>query len=313
MHTAKLLNCVYGKEFFWDGRATGLEELLETSFRDNSPLLAENRVKRHGFDHAIDLVRQDEKLADEIKSVFGERPNAENVSRCLATYLRTLLCGNSLQDRAEQARKERRGDTITVDDYEKVLDADAIVALDRIQQLQRDGAEKLDPTKKAEVARQLHLGYTLFNGKARCIRCHDGQDYTDRSYHNLGIRQSARSEKEFLPGHEPGRYAALCARSKEPPDASAARWFGAYRTPTLRGLGRSAPYFHDGAPEMLFLVVLAHVKPTPLQENKHLDPDLLDNGKPINLDISDSELHALVLFLLALEGEPTDDVLTKMK
>ena len=38
-------------------------------------------------------------------------------------------------------------------------------------------------------------GMALFKGKARCILCHNGPNFTDNQFHNLGVRKSVRGKK----------------------------------------------------------------------------------------------------------------------
>jgi cytochrome c peroxidase len=83
--------------------------------------------------------------------------------------------------------------------------------------------------KKALSARA-QRGYEIFKGKARCTNCHDGMLLTDMQYHNVGIGMKA--EKPDM-----GRFVVTKAE----------RDTGAFKTPTLMDVARSAPYFHDGS------------------------------------------------------------------
>ena len=71
-------------------------------------------------------------------------------------------------------------------------------------------------------------GWALFDGKAKCTGCHNGLLLTDLQFHNVGIGTG---------GKDPGRFDI----TKEP------RHRGAFKTPTLLNVSRSAPYFHDGS------------------------------------------------------------------
>ena len=73
-------------------------------------------------------------------------------------------------------------------------------------------------------------GYEIFKGKAACTNCHDGLLLTDLQYHNIGI-----GIKDEASG--PGRFFI----SKNEKDR------GAFKTPTLFNVGKSAPYFHDNS------------------------------------------------------------------
>jgi cytochrome c peroxidase len=72
-------------------------------------------------------------------------------------------------------------------------------------------------------------GWEVFQ-QAKCNNCHDGVLFTDQQYHNVGIGMDK-------PNPDPGRGKV----TNKPEDS------GAFKTPTLRDVARSAPYFHDGS------------------------------------------------------------------
>src|SRR5262249_31312505 len=76
------------------------------------------------------------------------------------------------------------------------------------------------------------------------------------------------------------------------------RMVGAYKTPSLRSLPVRGPFFHDGlrmGNDSLFDVVSFHVRGG--VPNPYLDAAL----KP--LDLKETEVRALVLFLKGLQGD----------
>ncbi len=73
-------------------------------------------------------------------------------------------------------------------------------------------------------------GYALFTGKAGCAGCHQPPLFTDSQFHNIGLEAGK-------PQPDPGRFAV----TKEAADHSA------FKTPTLRSVAISGPYFHDGS------------------------------------------------------------------
>jgi len=81
-------------------------------------------------------------------------------------------------------------------------------------------------------------GMKLFFGKAHCSACHSGPNFSDDSFHNIGIGMKA--EKPDL-----GRYEVTKVVGDK----------GAFKTPTLREVGRHAPYMHDGSLKTLEDVV----------------------------------------------------------
>ncbi|HEY2413463.1 MAG TPA: cytochrome c peroxidase [Pirellulaceae bacterium] len=81
-------------------------------------------------------------------------------------------------------------------------------------------------------------GMKLFFGKAHCSACHVGPNFTDESFHNIGVGMKA--EKPDL-----GRYEVTKVVGDK----------GAFKTPTLREVARHAPYMHDGSLKTLEDVV----------------------------------------------------------
>ena len=81
-------------------------------------------------------------------------------------------------------------------------------------------------------------GLRLFEGEARCTRCHSGFNFTDEDYHNLGIGMDQATPD-------------LGRATVTQDDADT----GAFKTPTLRDVARSGPYMHDGSLATLEQVV----------------------------------------------------------
>jgi len=77
-------------------------------------------------------------------------------------------------------------------------------------------------------------GLDIFVKKGNCIACHDGVNFTDDSFHNIGIDNG-----------DVGRYAIDGLELSK----------GAFKTPGLRNIIFSAPYMHDGSLESLEAVV----------------------------------------------------------
>ena len=148
-------------------------------------------------------------------------------------------------------------------------------------------------------------GLALFQGKAGCLRCHDGPLLSDQKFHALGVQDSAAVFGEPLrhitfrwfmktlgtPNYtnlreDVGRYAV----TKEPPDR------GRFRTPSLRDVALTAPYMHNGTLATLEEVVEFYNRGGGIHRNK--SPLLAPLG------LGAAEKKALVEFLEALTGEP---------
>lgn len=121
-------------------------------------------------------------------------------------------------------------------------------------------------------------GKKLFFGKARCNLCHFGTNFSDEKFHNIGIGWNGESL-------DVGRYHVT--RKKED--------MGAFKTPTLREISRTAPYMHDGRFATL-REVIEHYNgggvENPFQDNQI-----------IPLGLSEREKDDLVEMLRTLNGE----------
>jgi len=127
----------------------------------------------------------------------------------------------------------------------------------------------------ADLNEDAKQGLWLFEGRGGCWKCHSGSTMTDGRFHNTGIGWG---------GGDLGRY-EVTQRDLDR---------GAFKTPTLRDVARTAPYMHDGSIATLEEVVRYYGKGG--NSNPHLDRDL----KPI--EFSDADVRHLVAFLKALSG-----------
>ncbi len=128
---------------------------------------------------------------------------------------------------------------------------------------------------KAMTPQQVR-GFELFVGKAECVKCHSGPNFTDDGFHNLGLASFGEPEPDM------GRHKQVPLRLMK----------GAFKTPTLRDVTRTAPYFHDGSAATLEEVVQHYNKGGEVKTN--LDPNI----RPLGL--TDQEVADLVAFMEAL-------------
>jgi len=121
-------------------------------------------------------------------------------------------------------------------------------------------------------------GLEVFSGRARCARCHAGPLLSDESFHNTGV---AWKEARFA---DPGR-AAVTGSDRDR---------GAFKTPSLREVARTAPYMHDGSMARLTDVIDFYDRGG--RPNPNLDSDI----RPLRLTAD--EKAALISFLRSLSG-----------
>jgi len=261
-----VLNALYNKTQFWDGRAATLEEQAEL------PIINPVEMGQTNIEAAVAQIQSLKEYQEAFTRVFGSPPNGQDLKRAIASYERTLLSFNSPFDRFIA------GDGNAIDDSAK-------------------------------------RGWKLFNGQARCNKCHaltDNQpnltSFTDNDFHNIGIgiirhqvvslarqalqlvnsgnsaevdRAAIQSEMSVL-----GRYLVT---KKEPDIAS-------FKTPNLRNVLITAPYFHDGSQDTL-LDVMDHYNKGDGVQNPFLDEDI----QPLAL--SEDDINDVVSFLASLTSD----------
>lgn len=155
-------------------------------------------------------------------------------------------------------------------------------------------------------------GLRLFIGRARCIMCHNGPQFSNYSFHNTGVPTVAGQPKEE--GHLKGVQEALAdefnclgAYSDATQGDCAELRFAkksrvllrTFKVPGLRDVAKTPPYFHTGQFDTLAEVIDHYndMSATPVRHNELLQ---------INLTASDkSDLEA---FLRTLNSSQTNTV-----
>jgi cytochrome c peroxidase len=119
-------------------------------------------------------------------------------------------------------------------------------------------------------------GFEVFTGKGNCVACHQGFNFTDNGFHNIGVKDVGAVDL--------GRY-----NEKKLPSMK-----GAFKTPTLRDIALTAPYMRNGIYRTLDEVVEHYDRGGDVKEN------LSGNMKPLNLTAQ--EKADLVAFMNSLTG-----------
>jgi len=160
--------------------------------------------------------------------------------------------------------------------------AQAIASYERIVLSGNAPFDRYEAGDKSAMSAAAVRGMEIFNDGERgnCVTCHAGFNFTDESYHNLGVGMDAAKV-------DLGRYEVTKVDTDR----------GAFKTPTLRNISDSGPYMHDGSETTLAGVVEFYNKGG--VPNNQLSAEI----RPLNL--SDQEKADLVAFLEALNGEVT--------
>jgi cytochrome c peroxidase len=266
-----LLNVAYMPALFHDGRESSLETQVV------GPLVERSEMGNPSIGHVIARIRALPDYRGLFERAFGAGPSVDRLGQAIASYERTLLSAASPFDRWYYG-----GET-------GALSAAAVE------------------------------GFALFTGKAGCAACHTVGPrhalFTDHLFHDTGLgwyratvhaQAQAPVTVELAPGVSVAVARSLVDSVGEPEPADLGRhevtldpadvW--KFRTPTLRNVGLTAPYMHDGSLRTLVDVVKFY------DRGGHQHPGIDARIRP--LELSEPEIAALVAFLESLTGDSTD-------
>jgi len=238
-----VLNALYNKTQFWDGRVNTLEEQAAL------PIVNSVEMGHPSLDAAVAQIAAIAEYQQAFQRVFGRPLNGADLVRAIASYERTQLSFDSPFDHFIA------GDKNSVDESAK-------------------------------------RGWELFNNQGRCNKCHALTDTTrdvtnliDNDFHNIGILfvqhkvvPLARQAEQLI---KSGDTSAI-DRAAIQTDMSALGRFlitkqekdiASFKTPNIRNVLVTGPYFHDGSQETLWDVIDHYNKGAGLQ-NPYLDEDI---------------------------------------
>ena len=262
-----ILNALYNATQFWDGRVATLEQQAVL------PITNPVEMGQTGMDSVVARVAAIDDYRVRFQRVFGRPVNATDLARAIASYERSQVAFDSPFDRFNAG------------------DSHAI-------------------TPAAQ------RGWRLFNSQAGCNKCHALTDttsrpttFTDNDFHNIGIgiirhnvvalaRQAeqlvARGDTAVIdsaaiisPMSAVGRYLVTRKQSE----------IAAFKTPDLRNVLVTGPYFHDGSMVTLWDVMDHYNKGDGIK-----DPFLDEDIHPLAL--TEHDIDDLVELLASLTSAP---------
>lgn len=132
---------------------------------------------------------------------------------------------------------------------------------------------------------QAEHGYQLFVSK-NCMQCHVPPLFTDTAFHNTGISFITQDDDR-------GRIGVLPQGSDRTADT-----VRAFKTPTLQGIGASAPYTHRGnVPDLLTMVKAYNAGMVIRNDRGKRVVDRFMDERIVPLGMTDSECEDLAHFL----------------
>jgi cytochrome c peroxidase len=258
-----ILNALFNTAQFWDGRAKTLEQ------QAGLPIINPVEMGQPSLEVAAAKIAEIPEYVKEFQGVFGRPPNPTDLERAIASYERTQVSFDSPFD------------------HFMAGDDNAISA-------------------------SAKHGWELFNTKGRCFKCHalseekrDPTYFMDRDFHNIGVgiirhnvvSEACKAQTEVDSGNtiEVDQAAIQSDMSvlgrflvtKKDADIAS------FKTPGLRNVLITAPYFHDGSQATLWDAVDHYNKGDGIK-NPWLDGDM----QPLAL--MEPEIDDLVEFMAAL-------------
>jgi cytochrome c peroxidase len=258
-----VLNALYNKTQFWDGRVNTLEEQAAL------PIVNSVEMGHSSLDAAVAQIAAVEEYQKAFRNVFDRPPNGPDLMRAIASYERTQLSFDSPFDHFIA------GDKNAIDESAK-------------------------------------RGWELFNNQARCNKCHaltettrDVTNLIDNDFHNIGVlivRHNvvplARPAAQLI---KTGDTSAIDQAAIQTDMSALGRFLitkqekdiASFKTPNIRNVLVTGPYFHDGSQETLWDVIDHYNKGAGLQD-PYLDQDI----QPLAL--TENDIDDLVAFMASL-------------
>lgn len=257
-----LLNSMFNPGQFWDGRADSLESQAKL------PLIDKDEMGNVSLAEVEARIASVEEYSRRFRAVFNGPPSADTIAKAIAAYERTLVSGDGPFDRFAAGETEAIGP-------------------------------------------EARRGLSIFRGKGRCAICHIANQsfpfFTDQNYRNTGVAANEPAFGSlFIRARDLARNGAtrseLDSLAGLPGASSLGRFLitgnpvdiGAFRTPSLRNVELTAPYFHDGSAATLADVIEFYARGG--RENPNRDWEM----GPLDLDRS--ERSDLIEFLKSLTG-----------
>jgi cytochrome c peroxidase len=285
-----------GKALFFDGRLSGSGHIACATCHD--PDLAWSDGRTTSFGHGRKALKRNapsimnsghfttlfwdgraDSLEDQARKVLANHDEMQAVEKLFAPRLKET------PGYPEAFRAAFGDDAITLDRVVQALACFERTVVGGKSRFDQALQGNLKTWTDAEV-RGLHL----FRQEARCINCHNGPLLTDGQMHDVGLSYYGRKFEDL------GRY-EITKDEKQ---------VGQFRTPSLRNIGRTGPYMHNGLFELdeilrLYNAGMPTIRRTEKFQNDTRFPVKSALLKPLGLNKQD--LADLTAFLMTL-NEP---------
>jgi cytochrome c peroxidase len=265
-----VLNAVYMKTMFWDGRSPSLEDQslhpfinpVEMGLPDHEPILA--------------VIREDPEYLGAFEDVFGKTGEAitmKEVTQAIASFERDQVAGDTPFDRwyfegddEAMTAAQKRG-------YELFINQARCVSCHTIEQTQALFTDN----------RFHNIGVGINDVQEDVPDL--AREFVRAELTNTEVDVTVLTDRKTS---ELGRFAVTHVFDG----------LGAFKTPTLRNVAATAPYMHDGSLKTLRDVVVHYNNGGVTEEGDRVNDFLSGGIRPLNLD--DQQIDDLVAFMEAL-------------
>jgi len=313
-HTPGLIGCQWADFFFWDGRVDSMWAQALMPIEGEIEMASTRLHSAHVvFDH----------YRAPYEEVFGLLPPLDDLGRFPAEGRPVPGAPQHPHAAAWSGMTGEDRETVTriyvnigkaIEAYERLLLPEPAPFDAYVAALQ--AGDHAEDDLLSDAAKR---GLAAFIGPAGCVNCHSGPLFSDFNFHNIGLHpvnfdEDAPIEESLAdidrgravgawkvlanPFRSDGRYGdAEINEELEFLTPDFADFEGAFRTPTLRNIARTAPYGHGGQFDTLEEVVEWYrtLPLTPMIGHRDLVLGLFDR------DVATKDL---VAFLQSLTGPP---------
>lgn len=302
-----ILGAAHSPWLFWDGRKDSLWSQALGPLQDPA---------EHGLDAAGVARVMLRHYRGDYQRVFGDSRDLDRLVKVLDGRSRRLSDG---QRAALKRVLSRVGKAIMA--YERRLQLRP-ARFDRFVAQLRSDSDNRGALASLMTADEVE-GMRLFMGRANCASCHNGPLFTNYEFHNIGAPEPDPQRVDL------GRYAGVAALQKDPftclsawsdaagEDCLEMRFLkkrgpelvGAFKTPTLRNVARTAPYMQAGQLATLEQVLAHYNNPTPPYYDREQHPSR-PHFDILPLGLSEAQLGQMIAFLHTLTSPlPENDPL----
>lgn len=225
-------------------------------------------ANEHGMDRLALAHALYDRYRQAYEQVFGPLPNLADLQRFPAHAMPVDLDRQHPLQVAWAAMQPADQDAVNrvfanfgkaIEAYERHLQPQP-APFDRYVQAVQAG----DANGGGHLSEPARRGLRAFIGRAGCVNCHNGPLLSDRTFHNLGLTGGVDEAGVALAGIDGGRTLGAGQVKRDPfrcgepysdakqcdelrfLDPRFADFVGAFKTPSLRNVAMTAPYFHAG-------------------------------------------------------------------